>query len=75
MWDVELPVEGCCPECGEDLSTTVRIRSSAAWIARYHREERLYRGINRAVAQQVLDRHGQRCAALQPQRTLFAATA
>ncbi len=75
MWDVELPVEGCCPECGEDLSTTVHIRSTAAWISRYHTQDRLYRGINHAVAQRVLDRHAQRCAALRQQQARFAATA
>jgi hypothetical protein len=75
MWDVELPVEGCCPECGEDLSTTVRIRSTTAWIARYHQGDRLMRGINHAVAQRVLERHTLRCVSLQPRRALYAATA
>jgi hypothetical protein len=75
MWDVELPVEGCCPECGEDLSTMVRIRSTAAWIERYHTQDRLYRGINHAVAQRVLERHAQRCAMLERQRAPLAATA
>lgn len=63
MWDVELPVEGNCPECGQDLSTTVRIRSTAAWVARYHEDDRLHRGINHSVAQRVLDAHVMRCAA------------
>lgn len=81
MWDVELPIEGCCPECGADLSTTVRIRATAAWIARYRQDTRLERGINRSVTQRVLERHAPRCAATtettaQPiRRERFAATA
>jgi hypothetical protein len=75
MWDVELPVEGNCPECGEDLSTTVRIRSTTAWIDRYHADDRLHRGINHAVAQRVLQRHTTRCQADVRQRKVFAVTA
>ena len=81
MWDVELPIEGCCPECGADLSATVRIRATAAWIARYHQDTRLARGINRSVAQRVLERHAPRCAATPAERAQatrrerFAATA
>lgn len=75
MWDVELPVEGNCPECGEDLSTTVRIRSTTTWIARYHADDRLHRGINHAVAQRVLERHTERCQAAARQRKVFAVPA
>ena len=81
MWDVELPIEGCCPECGADLSTTIRIRATAAWIARYRQDARLARGINRSVTQRVLERHAPRCAATKTEvaqsgrRAHFAATA
>lgn len=81
MWDVELPIEGCCPECGADLMTTTRIRATAAWIARYRQDTRLARGINRSVAQRVLERHSSRCAATGAEsaaatrREQFAATA
>jgi hypothetical protein len=81
MWDVELPIEGCCPECGADLATTVRIRATAEWIARYRQDTRLARGINRSVTQRVLERHSARCAASaassarSPRRERFAATA
>lgn len=81
MWDVELPIEGCCPECGADLATTARIRATAAWIARYRQDARLARGINRSVTQRVLERHAPRCQAAhvesaQPtRRDRFAATA
>lgn len=81
MWDVELPIEGCCPECGVDLATTVRIRATTEWIARYRQDTRLARGVNRSVTQRVLERHSARCAASRatgaqiPQRERFAATA
>lgn len=81
MWDVELPIEGCCPECGADLSTTERIRATADWIARYRQDTRLARGINHVVAQRVLERHAPRCAGAQTgsvqttRRERFAATA
>jgi hypothetical protein len=81
MWDVELPIEGCCPECGADLATTVRIRATAEWIARYRQDTRLARGINRSVTQRVLERHSARCATSHgpsvqsPHRERYAATA
>ena len=75
MWDVELPVEGRCPDCGDDLSGTVRIHSTAGWIERY-RDDRLFRGgINRHVEQIVIERHARACAARRRQRTVYAATA
>lgn len=76
MWDVELPVVGRCPDCGQDLSGHVRIHSTAAWISRYHSEDRLYSGINRAVERLVIERHARVCAdRRRRQRTLYAATA
>ena len=75
MWDVELPVVGRCPECGDDLAGAVRIHSTANWIARYHADDRLYSGINRAVERLVIERHARTCAARRQQRGLRTATA
>lgn len=75
MWDVELPVVGRCPDCGEDLAGSVRIHSTAAWIFRYHRDDRLYNGINRAVERLVIERHARACTARRRRRVLYAATA
>ncbi len=75
MWDVELPVLGRCPECGDDLTGTVRIHSTAGWIERYHSDDRLFRGINRSVERIIVERHARVCAARRSQRKVFAATA
>ena len=75
MWDVELPVVGRCPDCGEDLAGSVRIHSTAGWISRYHCEDRLYNGINRAVERVIIERHARVCAARRRQRALYAVTA
>ena len=75
MWDVELPVVGRCPECGADLTGAVRIHSTASWIARYHTDDRLYSGINRAVERLVIERHTRTCAARHQKHSLRAVTA
>lgn len=75
MWDVELPVIGRCPECGEDLTGSVRIHSTASWITRYHSDDRLHSGINRAIERLVIERHARDCLARRQQHILRAATA
>lgn len=75
MWDVELPVVGRCPACGDDLTGAVRIHSTTSWITRYHTDDRLYSGINRAVERLVIERHARTCAARHQRRGLHAATA
>ncbi len=62
MWELALSVVGRCPECGDDLSDTIRLRAPATWLARYHTEERLRRGIDRSIERVVLKRHGHACA-------------
>lgn len=58
---LELPIEGCCPECGEDLSCIVRVQAAADWSQRYCTDARLARQVNRAITQLVLSRHQQTC--------------
>lgn len=61
MWELALSVVGRCPECGDDLSDTIRLRAPAAWLARYHTDERLRRGIDRSIERVVLRRHERAC--------------
>jgi hypothetical protein len=61
MWDVELALTGRCPDCGEDLSGTVRVWATASWISRYQADDRLRRGIDRSIERYVQDRHGRHC--------------
>lgn len=61
-WQVELPVEGRCQDCGEDLSTRLRIWATREWVRRYESDERLRRSVDRAVAERVVERHTPHCA-------------
>jgi hypothetical protein len=74
MWELPLPVQGCCPECGKDLSCTITIRATREWIARYHTESRLAEGINRSIERIVTQRHAHVCLAHR-QRSSYAAIA
>jgi hypothetical protein len=60
-WQIELPVEGRCQDCGEDLSTRLRIWATREWIHRYESEDRLRRSVDRSVAARVVERHGPHC--------------
>jgi hypothetical protein len=71
MWDMELSVAGRCPECGGDLNETVRLRAPASWLARYHNEERLRRGIDRSIERLVLQRHERSCGAKRRERGMY----
>jgi hypothetical protein len=62
MRDVELELTGRCPDCGEDLSGAVRVWATASWISRYHTDDRLRRGIDRAIERYVQERHNSHCA-------------
>jgi hypothetical protein len=72
MWELELSVAGRCPDCGEDLSDTIHLRASSAWLTRYHTEDRLRRGIDRSIERRVLQRHQRDCTGKQVRRRLFA---
>lgn len=75
MWYVNLSVDGCCPECGEDLSGPVQIHATKDWTARFESDERLQRGITHSMARIVKERHARVCAARRRQHTAYAATA
>lgn len=62
MWDAKLPVIGSCPDCGEDVSTDVRVWATNRWGERYDEESGLRRAVDRGVARYVLARHAARCA-------------
>lgn len=72
MWDMALSVEGRCPECGGDVSDTIRLRAPAAWLERYHTDERLRRGIDRSIERLVLQRHERTCAGKRARREIYA---
>lgn len=72
MWELALSVAGRCPECGDDLSDTIRLRAPATWLARYHSEERLRRGIDRSIERVVLQRHAHACAGKPVRREVLA---
>ena len=72
MWELALSVVGRCPECGGDLSDTIRLRAPATWLARYHADERLRRGIDRSIEQLVLRRHERACAGKRVRREVYA---
>ncbi|MFI5275078.1 MAG: hypothetical protein ACHQ4H_18770 [Ktedonobacterales bacterium] len=72
MWDMELSVVGRCPECGDDLSDTIRLRAPAVWLARYAAEDSLRRGIDRSIERLVRQRHERGCAGKQRQRQMYA---
>ncbi len=72
MWELALSVVGRCPECGDDLSDTIRLRAPATWLARYHTEERLRRGIDRSIERVVLQRHEHACAGTRVRHEVLA---
>lgn len=61
MWNKELSLTGHCPECGEELTGTVRIWATSAWIERYRTDDRLRRGIDREIERRVIERHAGAC--------------
>jgi len=75
MWDVVLPVLGSCPDCGEDVSRDVRLWATTSWMARYQSEDRLRRGIDRAIERIVVERHAHVCAGQKRERTVYAVSA
>jgi hypothetical protein len=62
-WQIELPVEGRCQDCGDDIGTAVRIWAGREWIRRYQSEDRLRRSVDRSVARMVVERHARTCVA------------
>ena len=62
-WQIELPVEGRCQDCGDEISTAVRIWAGRDWIRRYQSEDRLRRGVDRSIARMVVERHAHTCVA------------
>ena len=72
MWDVVLPVLGNCPDCGEDVSRDVRLWATTSWMARYQSEDRLRRGIDRAIERMVVERHARGCAGQKRECAVYA---
>ena len=62
MWEI-VPVIGQCRTCGEDLTTEVRIRATAEWLAAYRANEQWRRRMERAIVQRVIARHARACVA------------
>ena len=62
-WQRLLPVVGRCQECGEDISTTLLIWASTAWVNRYESDARLRRSVDLAVARKAVEQHQRICPA------------
>ena len=60
-WKRTYPVEGRCQECGEDIGTLVIITATTDWVHRVESIEQLRRGVHRAVADKVMERHVRQC--------------